>query len=63
MTLNNYIEPSPPPVGDVSVLAVYSDDSLDSIIVTFPAVVSFNLVAFTGSVYVTNTFHAHADSC
>ncbi|XP_064397731.1 uncharacterized protein LOC135344450 [Halichondria panicea] len=34
----NLMEPSPPPAGDVSVLAVYSDDSLDSIIVTFPVV-------------------------
>ncbi|XP_064397779.1 uncharacterized protein LOC135344489 isoform X2 [Halichondria panicea] len=32
----NLMEPSPPAAGDVSVLAVYSDDSLDSIMVAFP---------------------------
>ncbi|XP_064397560.1 uncharacterized protein LOC135344313 isoform X2 [Halichondria panicea] len=34
----NLTEPSPPAAGDVSVLAVYSGDRLDSITVTFPTV-------------------------
>ncbi|XP_064393598.1 uncharacterized protein LOC135341050 isoform X2 [Halichondria panicea] len=34
----NLMEPSPPPEGDVSLLAVYSDNSLNSITVTFPTV-------------------------